>query len=284
MSDTQPSNDMLCLAALRDNDRDRYLASLLTPVESRSALSALYAYNAELARVRDVTREPLTGEVRLQYWRDLLAGSAHGETAANPIAAELLNTVRTHSLPVAALVGMADARIFDLYDDPMESTAMFEGYAGETASALIQLSSLVLDPAAAEGASDIAGHAGVAQLVAGSLLMLPIHSRRGQVYLPADILAAAGLDRAGFLAGEDQARIATALDAFIGYGLDHLEKARAGGTIPKQLLPAYLPAALTENVLKRARRAGADVLVRDIRAPQWRRQLSLLATLISGRI
>ena len=42
--------------------------------------------------------EPLPGEVRLQYWRDLLEGSAHGETAANPVAAELLRAVQAWRL------------------------------------------------------------------------------------------------------------------------------------------------------------------------------------------
>ena len=41
---------------------------------------------------------------------------------------------------------MLDARIFDLYDDPMPSTQRLEGYCGETASALIQLAAMVLDP------------------------------------------------------------------------------------------------------------------------------------------
>ena len=39
-----------------------------------------------------------------------------------------------------------EARIFDLYDDPMPGRAELEGYCGETASALIQLAALVLDP------------------------------------------------------------------------------------------------------------------------------------------
>ncbi len=142
---------------------------------------------------------PCPGEVRLQYWRDLLEGSAHGETAANPVAAELLSAVQTWRLPVAPLVSMADARIFDLYDDPMETTVMFEGYAGETAAALIQLAALVLDAKAAEGAAEIVGHAGVAQAVAGAILLMPVHRARGQVYLPTQILSSVGLDREAFL-------------------------------------------------------------------------------------
>lgn len=284
MSETPSANEALCLRALQESDRDRYLASLLTPADRRAAIVALYAYNAELARVRDVVREPLPGEVRLQYWRDLLEGSAHGETAANPVAAELLRAVQTWRLPVAPLVAMADARIFDLYDDPMETTAMFEGYAGETAAALIQLSSLVLDAEAAEAVSEIAGHAGVALAVAGAILLMPIHRARGQVYLPTQILASVGLDRDAFLARGGDERVTAAIQAFAGFGLDHLRKARAAGAIPKSLLAAFLPATLAEPVLKRAMKIGHASLSTDIRPPQWRRQMAMMRLLLTGRL
>lgn len=284
MSETPSANEALCLRALQEADRDRYLASLLTPADRRAAIVALYAYNAELARVRDVVREPLPGEVRLQYWRDLLEGSAHGETAANPVAAELLRAVQTWRLPVVPLVAMADARIFDLYDDPMETTAMFEGYAGETAAALIQLSSLVLDAEAAEAVSEIAGHAGVALAVAGAILLLPIHRARGQVYLPLQILASVGLDRDSFLAGGNEERMTATIQAFAGFGLDHLRKARAAGAIPKSLLAAFLPATLAEPVLKRAIKIGHASLSTDIRPPQWRRQMTMMRLLLTGRL
>ncbi len=284
MSETPSANEALCLRALQESDRDRYLASLLTPADRRAAIVALYAYNAELARVRDVVREPLPGEVRLQYWRDLLEGSAHGETAANPVAAELLRAVQTWRLPVAPLVAMADARIFDLYDDPMETTAMFEGYAGETAAALIQLSSLVLDAEAAEAVSEIAGHAGVALAVAGAILLMPIHRARGQVYLPTQILASVGLDRDAFLARGGDERVTAAIQAFAGFGLDHLRKARAAGAIPKNLLAALLPATLAEPVLKRAMKIGHASLSTDIRPPQWRRQMAMMRLLLTGRL
>ena len=45
-----------------------------------------------------------------------------------------------------------EARIFDLYDDPMPGRAELEGYCGETASALIQLAALILDAGAAPAA------------------------------------------------------------------------------------------------------------------------------------
>ena len=190
-----------CLTALRETDFDRYLSCLLVPEDRRGALAALYAFSAELARIRDLVREPLPGEVRLQYWRDLVEGQPHGDSDANPLAAGIVHAITEHRLPRAALAAMTEARIFDLYDDPMPDRATFEGYAGETASTLIQLGTLILDPDNARNAAEAAGHAGIAQLVAGCLLLLPIHRRRHQVYLPGDILAAVGLDAKGFLDG-----------------------------------------------------------------------------------
>src|SRR5690606_22468611 len=159
------------LAALRDSDRDRYLACLLAPPEHRAALSALYAFHAEIARIRDLVREPLPGEIRLQWWRDVLDDQSGASGRGHPVAEALLAAITAHDLPIPVLQDMIDARVFDLYDDPMESRSSLEGYAGETASALIQLASLVLDPERAPQSAIAAGHGGVAQTIAGLLLL-----------------------------------------------------------------------------------------------------------------
>ncbi|MGG2477629.1 phytoene/squalene synthase family protein, partial [Rhizobium sp. BR5] len=141
----EPTENLdVCLAMLRDTDRDRYLACLLSPADKRAALAALYAFNAEIARIRDSVREALPGEVRMQWWRDLIDGNPHGDSQSHPVAAALLTTIEQYRLPRPVLANMIEARIFDLYDDLFEDRNALEGYAGETASALIQLASLVL--------------------------------------------------------------------------------------------------------------------------------------------
>nr|CAD6416314.1 phytoene/squalene synthase family protein [Rhizobium sp. Q54] len=274
MTDLATDLDIL-LATLRDTDRDRYLACLLSPQDKRRPLAALYAFNAELARVRDVVREALPGEIRLQWWRDLLEGSAHGDAGANPVAAALLEEVDRYRLPRQSLVAMIDARIGDLYDDPLSTRNELEGYAGETASALIQLASLVLSADDAVRSAEAAGHAGVAQAIAGLLLLMPLHRQRGQLYVPLEILNATGLDRDAFLAGRDPARMSAAIEAFAGLGLEHLAKARSAGAVSKAVFPAFLPVALAEPVLRKAMRAGGGIFERNIQPPQWRRQLRM---------
>ncbi|WP_296038045.1 phytoene/squalene synthase family protein [uncultured Agrobacterium sp.] len=258
----------VCLTMLRDMDRDRYLACLLAPESKRGDLAALYAFNAEIARIRDAVREPLPGEVRMQWWRDLLEGNPHGDSVWHPVAAALLKALATHNLPRQTLLNMIEARIFDLYDDVFENRNALEGYAGETASALIQLSSIVLSPEDAARSAEAAGHAGVAQAMAGMLLLMPLHRRRGQVYVPQDILSAAGLDREAFLEGADKDRIGAAIDIFCAHALDHLEKARRS-VLPSAVAHAFLPVGQVEPVLKAAKRLGAGNLHHGI-------QLSLL--------
>ncbi|HTO32623.1 MAG TPA: phytoene/squalene synthase family protein [Pararhizobium sp.] len=272
------------LSALRDSDRDRYLACLLSPADKRGPLSALYAFHAEIARIRDLVREPLPGEIRLQWWRDVLEDVSGAGGEGHPLAEALLVCIKAHKLPVSVLQNMIDARVFDLYDDPMESRSSLEGFAGETASALIQLASLILDPTGAQQSASAAGHAGVAQTIAGLLLLLPLHRRRGQVYFPQELLAATGLNRETFLSGRDEDAVSRAIRAFAGLGRDHLSKARVEASAISVLnRHAFAPVALAQPVFDRAEQAGAQLFEQSIVPSQWRRQWWMWKASRSGR-
>jgi phytoene synthase len=261
---------------LCDNDRDRYLATLVLPAREREAVTALYAFNADIASVRDRAREPAAGEIRLQWWRDALTGTGHGNVRQNPLADALLSVVAEYGLPTPPLTRMITARRFDLYQDPMPDLPTFEGYAGETSSALLQLGTLILDPDNATAAAEGAGHAGIAQLVAGCLLLMPLHRSRHQVYLPGDILASVGLDAAGFLDANERDRTAAALSAFIGYGRDHLKLARDKAShLTPAARQAFLTVALVEPVFRLAEKAGSGVLDGSIQPSQLSRQWRL---------
>ena len=94
--------DAYCEALVRAADKDRFLAALFAPAEQRRRLHALYAFNIEIARVREVAREPMPGEIRLQWWRDVhRRARAAARSPANPVAAALLAaTIVRYRLPV----------------------------------------------------------------------------------------------------------------------------------------------------------------------------------------
>ena len=237
---------------VREADRDRYLSVLFAPEEKRGALYSLYAFNAEVARIRDVIHEPLPGEIRLQWWRDVIEDGAPEAAAGHPVAAALLQAIRTYDLPRTAFGDYLDARIFDLYDDPMPSRNDLEGYCGETASALIQIASLVLDPGIARDFASAAGHAGCAQAMTGLLRLLPIHLSRGQCYVPRDLLSAAGTTPEAFIAREEGAATKRAIEAMIALANEHFSTfRREAKALPAILRSAYLPAALAGRYLAR---------------------------------
>ncbi len=273
-----------CATIVEEGDRDRALSLSFAPQDLRADLAALYAFNVEIARVRDVISQPLPGEIRLQWWRDVIVppgGDPSGQDAppdtapgggggGHPVASRLLEAIARHNLPGAAFDRMLEARIFDLYDDPMPSREHFEAYAGETASTLIMLAATILSPRDADIIADAAGHAGVAQTVAGVLRLLPIHRARRQVLVPADILDAAGCSPEALIAGEGDAP-GRAVAAMVAFGRDHAGKARRlYANVPKTVRPAFLPALLATPYLDRIGRSGAEVLrhTPDVSAPR----------------
>ncbi len=270
------------LSALRQGDPDRYLSTLYAPADKRAALAVLYGFNAEIAGIRDRIHEPLPGEIRIQWWRNALAGGAQA-TAGHPLASTLSDVIVRYRLPLDAFDRYLEARVFDLYDDPMPSRTDLEGYCGETASALIQLAGLVLAPEAATGFASAAGHAGCAQGIAGLLRLLPLHRSRGQCYLPADVLAAAGTSREDFLAGSDRAGTARAIAAMVALGREHAAQfeAEARG-MPSALRPAFLPAALATAYLDRVTALGDEAATQPADISALRRHWTLLRCAMRG--
>jgi phytoene synthase len=253
---------------VRQGDHDRYLSVLYATEAKRGSLFALYAFNVEIARIRDVIRQPMAGELRLQWWRDVLANPNQEAAQGHPVASALVSAIKENSLPLAAFQNYLDARIFDLYDDPMPSRTDLEGYCGETASALIQLAGLVLAPEMAVKQAALAGHAGCAQAITGLLRLLPIHRARGQCFVPAEILASAGTTPEEFVAGSDTGSAVRAVAATIALAREHLASFRqqAAG-LPAELRPAFLPLAVTGAYLDRlASRIKAFDEVTDISA------------------
>src|SRR5271154_2683593 len=196
-----------CAELVRKTDRDRFLASLFAPAELRGALAALYAFNIEVARVRDVAREALPGEIRLQWWSDVLAGERGGEASANPVATALLTTIGRHRLAVDKLNDLIAARRFDLYDEPMATIADLETYAAKTASALIALAAQILGADAAVAAEP----AGIAYGITGLIRAFPLHAARHQLYVPSELLERHGIAAHDILAGQSSGGLNAAL-------------------------------------------------------------------------
>ena len=261
-----------CEAQVRAGDRDRFLAALFAPAQHRSGLFALYAFNLEIARVREAARTPLAGEIRLQWWSDVLAGEARGAPEASPVAAALLAAAAQYGLELTRLRALIDARRFDLYDEPMRTLAELEAYADAVAANLIALAAQIVLGRHTPELDALAFHAGMAQATAGLLAAFAIHSRRGQLYVPLEILQRHGSGRADVSTNRATPALRAGLAELRSIAHGHLQQARElAARAPTEAMPAFLPVALAGALLARMESGDYDPFVPVVVAP-WRRQ------------
>jgi phytoene synthase len=263
MSSAEGSRDSadFCTQLVRTHDFDRYASTLFAPVEQRRALIAIYAFNVEISRVREQVSQPLPGEIRLQWWTDMLAGAGHGGVEGNPVAAELLQAVRDWHLPVERLSRLIEEHQFDLYNDPMPTKAALEGYIDETSSALFLLAAAIAGRQSPE-IEHLARHAGLAQGIAQVMAALPMDASRRQLFVPLQLLEQHGSGMEEVFAGKQNPKLRAALDQLLGEAREHLKTAfTLLAEVPPEVRPVFLPLALTARDLAQMSRADSDPFV-----------------------
>jgi phytoene synthase len=274
---------LTALSALRDLDFERHVSALFAPSQHREAFAALAAYHCEIARIPFLVSEPLPGEIRLQWWRDVLAGGRAGEAAGHPVAGPLAHAMTAHGLPQQALDMMAEARIFDLYHDPMPDMASLEGWIGETHAALIQCQAMVLDADAAPGAGEACGHAGMVTGLAGVLRALPAHMARGQWFIPGDVIAAAGSSREALADERGGSARAAVVALLCAKAQAHVTSFRAAARmLPHTLRAAFLPVASARASISLAEKRGADVFIQGCSIRPLKAQWLITKAALSG--
>ncbi|MBI1204407.1 MAG: phytoene/squalene synthase family protein [Rhodopseudomonas sp.] len=251
-----------CAALVREADRDRYLSTLFAPAAARDGLMALYAFNVEISRVRDVAREPMPGEIRLQWWREVLSGERDGEAAAHPVAAALMASLKKHGIAADRLTAIVDAHTFDLYDEPMPTLDDFDNHAVMTQAALIDIAASMLGGGGFE-AMMLMRQAGIALLVTSVLTHLAHHAARRQLLVPLEVLDRHGADREALFAGKASDPLMQALAELRRHGRRQLAAARsemdnAPPTVIAPMLPALLPLALVGPSLRPMERRGYE--------------------------
>jgi phytoene synthase len=246
-----------CADLVRVHDFERYAATLFVDADRRRALLALYAFNVEISRVREQVSQPLPGEIRLQWWTDMLAGAGHGGVEGNPVAAELLRAIRVHGLPIEPLSRLIDEHQFDLYNDPMPSMAALEAYVHDTSSALFALGARIMGRQS-EGTDHLARHAGLAQGFVRVIAALPADASRRQLFVPLQLLEHHGSGMEEVFAAKETPQLRAALDQLIGEARGHLKTAfELLADAPWEVRPLFLPLALLRRDLKRMSRADS---------------------------
>ena len=252
------------LALLRRLDFDTYLSCLYLPQVVRRDIATLWAFDAEIDRVPMLVSEAMPGEIRLQWWRDRLMWSEK-DHETSPLADALLNVIERNSLPVETFHAYLDARIFDLYNDPMPDTGSLEGYLGETVAVHFMNAALCFGAERSTLLADACGHAGMAVGIGRILMRLALDRHKRRIYVPKETLSSRLLSSEGWLDGEIDDQHLLVVEDLCQLGQYHYTVAQSQiGELPAVLKPLFLPLSQVPLRLKAVRKADSDAFSKPL--------------------
>lgn len=257
--DTHSSAEVVS-SLVRTHDHDRYLTALFAPAESRTALMALFAFNCELDRIPWLVSEPALGEIRLQWWRDVLADTNKNTITGNPVADEVTVVVNDHKLARPMLQGMIDARSADLDGGGFADMQALRAYLYKTHGALFALSAKVLGHSGAD-VDRVANQAGLAFGLARTLVRLPFDAASGRVMMPLSLLHEHNVLPEQVLAGENSEAMRSLIAELVAQTRKSLDTARGQvAGLPRAARQAFAVLVLVEPMLRKLNKPGVRVL------------------------
>jgi phytoene/squalene synthetase len=263
-------------ASVRAADPDRYFAALFAPPAQRPFLFALYAFNAEVARVAETVREPMLGAIKLEWWRETSEGAAKGAPRNHDVARGLAALFAEKNIALAEVEALIAARAFDSSADYFADFAALEAYVDATSGAVMRLAAQILVGDRAPNMEQTLAEAGQAYGLTGLLRALPFHNGRHKLYLPQGLLAALPVTPEEFFHLERNDSRLTAVIRQVALKVQGHFLAARQAPRPGMALAAILPAALVPVYLRKLS-AGRDV-------PIHRRQMALLSAAMRKRL
>jgi 15-cis-phytoene synthase len=254
-------------AAAREGEPDRYAAALLAPAALQSDLLALAAFAAEVGRVPMQVREPMMGELRLQWWHDAIDDAAKGRVSGHPVADALGATIRRCGLDTGLLNAAVEARLFDLGRGVHADDAGLGTYLEATEGSIFELGLAICGLPVSEHRRTIARASGRAYGLARALVRVPALLDKGGFPMPENRLIDAQVTPEMLVARPPTAAtvravgsIAEALETSALRDLQFVRQARE--ELGVGALPALLPLALFEPYFVAQHRNREFMLVR----------------------
>jgi phytoene synthase len=251
-ADTLAAPDRLA-ALVRRHDPDRFLTALFAPADRRTALFALYAFNHELARAREVASEPMLALIRLQWWREVVEGAPRRHEVATPLTA----AIAAGRLAPDDLLALIAARETEA-EPAIPTLAAWRAYLLAGAGGLAVAAGRLLGAPLPERLRP----AGAAYGAAGLLRSVQALAMQRRCLLPQDVLGAHGLVVEAVVARPTDPALRPVLAELAAEGRAFLAEA-AGLRLPGTAIAAALPAVLARRDLARATPAPAARGVAD---------------------
>ncbi len=282
-----------CALKARKRDWDRFICTLFAPQDLREDLFAILAFNAEIARTREVVSEPMLGEIRLQWWRDALAKIYGQDDIGSNVdlkGHEVLNALGTvisdYDLPKRYFDTLIDVRAQDMTDNLPENVPALRAYAHGSS---VMLNELILEILCWQrsGEADLfrecIQEAGLAWALTGLVRATGSLSRCGSIMIPQSVLDECGVEKDDVLARRITPEISQAIREVCHFSWGHIDKARKSAPRKiKRCRSLLLPVTLAESFLRRIEKAGFNPFDETIEKGRTGRQVKLAVKALRG--
>ncbi|HVH21684.1 MAG TPA: phytoene/squalene synthase family protein [Pseudonocardia sp.] len=278
-----------CRALNARHGRTYFLATRLLPAARRPAVHALYGFARYADEIVDDVHSglsPAAQAARLDALDAELTRALRGAPTTSPVLAALADTTRRYAIDHRYFADFLTSMRMDTEITDYPSMAELERYMHGSAAVIgLQMVPILGTIGPRSAAEPHAAALGVAFQLTNFLRDVGEDMDRGRVYLPADVLAAFGVDRARLLWCRDNrradGRVRRALAQLVADTRRVYRRAEPGLDL---LDPAARPCVrcafiLYRDILTEIEAADYDVLHRRVSVPLSRR-LAIAATLL----
>lgn len=234
--------------------------------EPRTALTALWALERELADIVPECHDAGVARAKFDWWRSELAALAAG-TPRHPVTQALAPRLAARSIDATRLQALLDGHALVLDYDAWPSHALcVQHHLTPTGAMPARLAVELLGADALPGAAAGAHELGLAQALFGGLREVRADALRGHFRIPDDELAAHGLAHDDLLHAQTTPATAALFAARIARIRETLARGRErlSPDARRALAPLLVRAALTEALLAEIERDGLALLERRV--------------------
>lgn len=269
-------------AQVKKFDYDRFLITLFAKADIREDLFALYAFNHEVAKIREVVSEPMLGEIRLQWWREAIDGIVEHKPRNHEVVLPLDAAFHKHGLSSDMFIKVIDARSADIYDENPKTIADFEEYLGATSGNLMKIAAYISGERD-EHVLSLAYDLGLVWGLIGTMRSVRYHISLGKLALPQDLMDEYGVTKRDVTGMESGENIKNLIQALSVSARNHLDQIKADKKLlSKQVRPIFLLSSLSRSYLNMIKKADYDPFAINEKASMFPRQCRLFCSALFG--
>ena len=281
-TEKQRSNMTICSEMIEKDDHDRYLTTLFADADKRRSLNTLYAFNIELSKVLDSSKEPLVSEIKLQWWHDSLEAIQNGSIANHPILEEMSVLLQKCEVSIEDLLVLIDSRRYELRDTHAKTLKDLVNFCRLTAGTLNRLTLQILNPNSCHSDHHHAEQMGTAWGLVGIIRAISFHAASQRCLIPKDLLEQANICQEDLYKGVFSPELKQVIKLICDKAEDILRLAIAA--VPKANKNAFLLAPITAHYIKCLKEVSYDIERVDFQKDSVSKLMRLTWTALTGRL